>query len=71
MLNNLKADKRKLVTIIDPHTKIDEDYWIYKNSKEMNLAVKTKDGADYENACWPEQSIWFDYFKLETREYIK
>jgi alpha 1,3-glucosidase len=33
MLNKIIADKRKLAIIIDPHTKIDEDYWIYKDSK--------------------------------------
>jgi alpha-glucosidase (family GH31 glycosyl hydrolase) len=34
MLEKLRLDGRKLITIIDPHTKVDEGYWIYKEAKE-------------------------------------
>jgi len=33
MLEKLRADGRNLVTIIDPHSKVDDDYWIYKDAK--------------------------------------
>ena len=29
MINELVNDGRKLVTIVDPHIKVDENYWIY------------------------------------------
>lgn len=32
MLLKLRDHGRKLITIIDPHTKVDEDYWIYKEA---------------------------------------
>jgi len=39
MLETLKNHGRKLVTIIDPHTKINEDNWLYKESKEKRLNI--------------------------------
>ena len=55
MLQKLKDDGRKLVTIIDPHTKVDEDYWIYKDAKALRLNVTGSDPSiDYENECWPK-----------------
>lgn len=39
MLDKLRLDGRKLITIIDPHSKVDEDYWIYKDAKEQRLNV--------------------------------
>jgi alpha-glucosidase (family GH31 glycosyl hydrolase) len=43
MLEKLKADGRKLVTIIDPHTKVDEGYWLYRDSQELRLNVGDAD----------------------------
>lgn len=25
---------------------------------------------DYQSECWPKLSVWFDYMKKETRDYI-
>jgi alpha-glucosidase (family GH31 glycosyl hydrolase) len=35
MLDKLKLDGRKLVTIIDPHTKVDENYWLYQDTQKL------------------------------------
>lgn len=37
----------------------------------MELAVKDKDRNEYVSKCFPNDAIWFDYMKLETREYFK
>ena len=42
-----------MVTIVDPHMKVDNDYNIYKEAKEKKYFVATRDGADYEGHCWP------------------
>jgi alpha 1,3-glucosidase len=34
MVDKIIKDGRKLVTIIDPHYKCDDTYWIYKHSIE-------------------------------------
>jgi hypothetical protein len=34
MLEKLGSDGRKLITIIDPHTKVEEGYWFHIDAKE-------------------------------------
>ena len=46
MLDKLKLDGRKLVTIIDPHTKLDPDYWMYKDTQEKRLNVLNKSASE-------------------------
>lgn len=71
MLDKLKADGRKLVTIIDPHTKVDKEYWMYKEAKERRLNVMNAEGeTDYESECWPKESNWLDFLNKNTREYV-
>ena len=41
MLSLIKKQKRRLVTIVDPHVKVDESYFLYKIAKERGLLVKT------------------------------
>ena len=39
MLNKIVEDGRKLVVIIDPHIKKDEQYFVYKNIIENKLYI--------------------------------
>ena len=66
MLDKIVSNGRKLVTIIDPHTKVDNDYWIYSDTKSKDLAIKDLNSKDYVSECWPKDSVWFDYLKKET-----
>lgn len=59
----------QLVTIIDPHIKRDDDYYICKEAKDKSLFVKQPSGADYEGWCWPGQSSWVDYTNAESRKW--
>ena len=70
MINNLTAVGRKLVTIVDPHIKKDNSYWVHKELTDLGLYVKTKDGNDYEGWCWPGASYYPDFLKPEAREYF-
>jgi len=40
MLENIKSQRRKLVTIIDPHLKKDVDYFLYKLAEKEGALVK-------------------------------
>jgi alpha 1,3-glucosidase len=53
MINNVSASGRKMVTIIDPHIKRDEDFALHKLARERGFYIKNKDGNDYEGWCWP------------------
>jgi len=68
MLETIVNDKRQLITIQDPHIKVDEEYHVYKEAAEKELWVKTKDGEPFVGKCWPGQSIYFDYLNEETRD---
>ena len=47
MVANLTAKGRKLVTIVDPHIKRDDNYHIYKEIRDKDLFVK-RDGKEFD-----------------------
>ena len=50
-----------MVTIVDPHLKRDENYYIHKEATSKGLYVKNKDGTDFDGWCWPGQSSYLDF----------
>ncbi|KAF2496803.1 hypothetical protein BU16DRAFT_571834 [Lophium mytilinum] len=62
MHNQLDKRDRKLVAIIDPHIKNTDKYPVIDEMKSKGLAVKNKEGNDYEGWCWPGSSYWVDCF---------
>ncbi|KAJ4346927.1 glucosidase II [Didymosphaeria variabile] len=62
MGKQLDKSQRKLVVIIDPHIKNTNDYPVIDELKKKDLAVKNKDGNQYEGWCWPGSSMWIDCF---------
>ncbi|XP_078516731.1 neutral alpha-glucosidase AB isoform X1 [Lissotriton helveticus] len=67
MLQELDAKRRKMVTIVDPHIKIDTGYRIHNEIRSKNFYVKTKDGSDYEGWCWPGSAGYPDFTNPEMR----
>lgn len=45
-----------MVSIVDPHIKVDTGYRIHNEIRSRGFYVKTKDGSDYEGWCWPGAS---------------
>ncbi|XP_042909479.1 neutral alpha-glucosidase AB isoform X2 [Parasteatoda tepidariorum] len=69
MINNLTAKGRKMVTLVDPHIKKDNSYYIHKEASEKGLYVKNKDNNEYDGWCWPGSSGYLDFFSPEVREW--
>uniref|UniRef100_A0A914CV67 Glucosidase II subunit alpha n=1 Tax=Acrobeloides nanus TaxID=290746 RepID=A0A914CV67_9BILA len=69
MQNQLAANGRKLVTIIDPHIKKDSGYHIYKEAQDLGYFVKKSNGDDYEGHCWPGASSYLDYMNPTVRDW--
>lgn len=69
MMDTLKSMGRHLVHIIDPHIKIDENYYFYRENKERNFFVKTRDGSNFEGNCWPGPSSYVDFFNPSARKF--
>ena len=70
MIQNLTAVGRKMVTIVDPHIKKDNGYWVHKDCTDLGLYVKNKDGNDYEGWCWPGASYYPDFLNPTVRNYF-
>ncbi|KAK9766590.1 glucosidase II, partial [Basidiobolus ranarum] len=69
MQNSLSVKGRKLVTIVDPHIKRDDNYYIFSEAKEKNFFIKNKDGNDFDGWCWPGSSSWVDYTNPAARDW--
>lgn len=71
MQEQLDEHERKLVYIIDPHIKNENNYPVVDELKKQDLATHNKDGNIYEGWCWPGSSHWVDAFNPKAREWWK
>ncbi|VDN03320.1 unnamed protein product [Thelazia callipaeda] len=67
MISNLVAKGRKMVTIIDPHIKKDDNYHVYSEAKKNGYFVKV--GDDYEGHCWSGASMYLDFLNPAVRDF--
>ncbi|XP_077433473.1 neutral alpha-glucosidase AB isoform X2 [Vanacampus margaritifer] len=67
MLQALMDKKRKMVTIVDPHIKVDSGYKIHNEIKSQGFYTKNKDGGDYEGWCWPGSAGYPDFTREDMR----
>jgi len=71
MTNDVAANARKMVVIIDPHLKRVNSYPVYKEATELDVLAKTKDGNEYEGWCWSGSSAWVDFFNPKSWDWWK
>ncbi|KAG0240435.1 hypothetical protein BGW41_006956 [Actinomortierella wolfii] len=70
MQQSLAFKNRKMVTIIDPHIKIDSGYHVSKEAKDLDIFIKNKDGSsDFDGWCWPGSSQWIDFYNPKARDW--
>ena len=69
LIRALRANKRKLICIHDPHVKLDEYYDIYSTAKKRGLLVKAADDSIYSAPCWPGMSTYLDMLNSEAVDY--
>ena len=71
LLDKLNNEHRYFVTIIDPHIKKDNNYFICNKLKEKDIFVKKhikndkNELQDYEGTCWPGPSYYVDFINYE------
>jgi len=61
---------RKMVTIIDPHIKVDNNYYIYKEAKDQDLFVHNNQDQPFDGWCWPGSSSWLDFLNPEANKWL-
>jgi alpha 1,3-glucosidase len=70
MQDKLSGQGRKMVTIIDPHIKRDDRYYIHKEATAKGLYIKDKSGKkDYDGWCWPGSSSYLDFTSEKVRSW--
>ncbi|KAI0087105.1 alpha-glucosidase [Irpex rosettiformis] len=71
MTNDVSANARKMVVIVDPHLKRVTSYPVYKEAVELDVLSKTKDNNEYEGWCWSGSSAWVDFFNPKSWDWWK
>ncbi len=70
MLNDLKVQGFKFITIVDPGIKADtNDYEVAQVGLKRDLFAKYPDGVVYQGEVWPGWAYFPDFTKKETREW--
>ena len=67
MVAEMKANKLRLVTIVDPGVKAEAGYAVFDDGRKQNLFCKTESGKLYLGHVWPGHSVFPDFVRPETR----
>ena len=75
----VEAAGRYMTTILDPHIKVADDYFVYADGQTLetsesetvnSIFVKTAEGdADFEGTCWPGNTVWIDFLNENAQAY--
>ena len=69
LISELGGQGFRVVTIVDPGVKADENYPVYVEGRERDLFCKTLEGEEYHNVVWPGTCAFPDFTNPQTREW--
>lgn len=69
LIAELKDKGFKTVTIIDPGTKLDPDYFMCKEGEVKGYFAQAPDGKTYVNEVWPGEANYPDFGRKEVRDW--
>lgn len=73
LIELVEKEEKRLTVITDPHIKIDNDFFVYKEGKEVivgvdkedfdmkGIFVRSSELLEFEGDCWPGNSVWVDF----------
>jgi alpha-glucosidase len=67
MLQKLHAQGLHLVTILDPGTKIDEGYSVYRDGTQKDYFCRFQDGESFVGSVWLGDCVFPDFSRTEVR----
>ena len=69
LTDDLAKDGFKVVTIVDPGVKVDEEYAVYQEGVAGDYFIKNPDGSIHEGHVWPGTTAYPDFLKESTRRW--
>nr|CAI26256.1 glucosidase II, alpha subunit precursor [Trypanosoma brucei brucei] len=70
LVGTLASKGRKLVTIKDPHVRVEPGYFVHDEAMQGDYYVKSSSGdGPYVGQCWPGRSSWPDFYNKRTRDW--
>ncbi|HEX9130718.1 MAG TPA: TIM-barrel domain-containing protein [Ktedonobacteraceae bacterium] len=69
MINELHKQGLRLVTIINPGTKIDEDYIVYQQGIEHDYFCRLQNGELFKGSVWPGECVFPDFSRTDVRNW--
>ncbi|MGH9901231.1 MAG: TIM-barrel domain-containing protein, partial [Pyrinomonadaceae bacterium] len=70
MLRDLRADGFRVVIIIDPGIKVDENYAVYREGRAGGHFHQTADGKEFRGSVWPGVCAFPDFTSRAAREWF-
>jgi alpha-glucosidase len=67
MIDDLHAQGFHLITIIDPGTKTDENYFVYQQGMERDYFCRLQDGTLFQGEVWSGTCVFPDFSRSEVR----
>ena len=67
MIDDLHAQSFHLITIIDPGTRLDENYFVYQQGMEHDYFCRLQDGTLFQGEVWPGSCVFPDFSRSEVR----
>lgn len=61
MIRRLGEQRFRVIPVVDPGIKVDEEYAVYQEGAKQGYFVRTPDGAAFEGWVWPGRSVWGDF----------
>ncbi|HXR65479.1 MAG TPA: TIM-barrel domain-containing protein, partial [Ktedonobacteraceae bacterium] len=69
LVEELRQQGLRLVTIVDPGTKLDEDYAVYQQGHERDYFCRYPNGNYFLGEVWPGPCVFPDYSRQDVREW--
>jgi alpha-glucosidase len=67
MLERLRAQGYRVITIIDPGVKREPGYAVYDEARELGVLCRTEGGDTYVGQVWPGDTVFPDFVTPEAR----
>lgn len=69
LIQTLREQQIRLVTIIDPGVKVDADYAVYQEGVSKGYFARAADGGPFQGWVWPGLSSWGDFAQPDARSW--